>query len=123
MAGVLDQMTALELNDKLATLPDFTCALCKNYLSAPIILVANIGNVCGLCKKKLDPSDPFIVNSALEHILQQLRIPCKFSKNGCEERVDYLNLNSHHSKCVYRQCVCPLFNFNNCVWQGHDQGK
>lgn len=119
MAMALEQASALELNDKLASLPDFCCALCKNILSPPIILVGNIGNVCGLCKKKLDPSDPYILNSALENVLRQLKLPCMYSNNGCKERLDYNNIQMHKAKCAYRNCSCPLTHFNKCDWNGH----
>lgn len=119
MASTLEQTTALELNDKFLSLPDFYCAICKNILIAPIVLVANIGNVCGSCKKKIDPSDPFIINTALENILRHLKLPCRYQENGCKDTVDYQNLQAHETKCIYRDCTCPLSNFTNCDWHGH----
>lgn len=118
MARALEE-TSVELNDQLLSLPDFNCAMCKNILIAPIVLVANIGNVCGSCKKKIDPSDPFIANPALENILRHLKLHCKYHDNGCKEKIDYQNIEMHELKCIYRDCTCPMSYFNNCDWHGH----
>lgn len=32
-----------DLNDKLISLPDIQCAICRQVLSPPVLLVANIG--------------------------------------------------------------------------------
>lgn len=36
-------VSALELNDKIISLPDIQCVICRQILSPPVLLVANIG--------------------------------------------------------------------------------
>lgn len=75
--------------------------------------------MCGSCKKKIDPSDPFIPNVALENILKKLNFPCRYQPNGCKERAEHWNLQGHQAKCAFRDYICPMFYFSDCPWHGH----
>lgn len=106
-------MSATELNDVLLSLPIFSCRKCEKFLNPPIVLVDGIGNVCGSCNT-MDPPNTGVHNSALEIILQHLRIPCR---NYCNENLEYFNMNSHEAVCANRNYVCPMKNFDGCPWE------
>lgn len=84
-----------------------------------VLFVLITGNVCGGCKKKIDPSDLYIANVALENVLKNLSFPCRYQANGCKERTEHWNLQTHQAKCVFRDYTCPMFYFGDCAWRGH----
>lgn len=92
------------------------CFVC---LFVDLCVVLFLGNVCGTCKKKIDPSDPFIPNVALENVLKTLSFPCRYQPNGCKDRSELWNLQLHHAKCAFRDYTCPMAYFGDCGWRGH----
>ncbi|KAF5301669.1 hypothetical protein FQR65_LT19204 [Abscondita terminalis] len=114
---LLNEISSVELNDRIISLPSFLCKKCDKFLLPPIRLIEGVGNVCGKCELQ-DPSKTILHNSALEIILQNLAIPCPNKSRGCKEYFEYYDILSHLSTCSGRNYNCPYKVLENCEWEG-----
>ncbi len=103
------------------TLPDLvTCPLCDGILWLPI--------ACRICEKPYCLScieawqkvttestpcpkpctgfDRRLCPQANIHVLNTLKVTCRYQPNGCEETLPYNNLETHEEACGYRQIIC-----------------
>ncbi|XP_063914515.1 uncharacterized protein LOC135130959 [Zophobas morio] len=112
--GSIQDFTKKMLSESL-----FTCATCNNLLTVPVMMVEDVGNVCHDCFKVRDKeNDPKSVpNTTLNSLLKELKFPCKFHPQGCNEDILYDNLKEHEHQCVYRLVDC-LMPKNKCDWTG-----
>ncbi|RZC33749.1 Sina domain containing protein [Asbolus verrucosus] len=111
----LGEQSLTQFTDKLLSKKIFTCAVCENLLNIPIILIQNIGNVCNECCQKNNWEG--LPNPALEMILNELKIPCKFQITGCKERMIFENLREHENNCKFHEKPC-LMAHEGCEWKG-----
>ncbi|CAG9820865.1 unnamed protein product [Phaedon cochleariae] len=97
------------------------CAVCKDILRPPIMLIENIGNICSSCfdEKHELMNWRYLNNYALENIIKMLKLPCKFKEKGCSERFSYEELILHQNNCTYRTKLCSMFEFAACDWEGN----
>ncbi|MQL95067.1 hypothetical protein Taro_027730 [Colocasia esculenta] len=52
---------------------------------------------------------------ALENVIESIKVPCPFARNGCRERVGYTQRNLHKQACLYSPCCCPI---SECAFAG-----
>ena len=90
------------------------CFICCDPLRAPIFHCKNGHTACFSCCRKLNKkcpicSIPIRSNrcSAVEKILDPLKVSCRNSKYGCEDTVSYTKINKHQKSCIYEPCFCP----------------
>jgi E3 ubiquitin-protein ligase SIAH1 len=96
----------------------FTCAICEHLLMVPVMMIENVGNVCGKCFRSRNvEKGKSLPNTKLDTILQELKFPCKFETEGCDVEVIYGDLKDHEEKCIFRtvECVMPK---SDCEWKG-----
>ncbi|KAF2901394.1 hypothetical protein ILUMI_04792 [Ignelater luminosus] len=117
MLEILEKITALEFNDRIASLPVFLCQRCLKLLKNPIMLLKDVGNICGNCTSPED-SKTATPNSALELIIQNLVFSCSNAERGCKEKSSCSNMLIHNSVCNYRDYACPGKLFTDCNWKG-----
>ncbi|KAF2901393.1 hypothetical protein ILUMI_04791 [Ignelater luminosus] len=112
-------MTGLDLNFCFLGSPELLCKKCKNYLYPPVMLLEDVGNVCGFCSviDGVDVANHGVRNMGLETVLRQLAIPCRYYSRGCGELLDFEVLE-HLEVCVYRDFQCPLRVIGTCGWEG-----
>lgn len=117
----LDEISGAELNNKIVSLPELNCIKCKSFLYPPILILPNLGNVCGFCHSMKDTDDNFkdTRNLSLEAILRHLVVPCRFANRGCKNQLDYFDTHEHHQICKYRKYICPMKVFGDCNWEGN----
>lgn len=93
------------------------CSQCKNYLSTfPIYMMDSDQSICGRCP--VVQCDKLIRDEAYENIAQYIIFPCSYAKNGCEQKLNPLDLKGHEVNCEYRQFECPSKHYTKCKWEG-----
>ncbi|KAG5888201.1 hypothetical protein JTB14_036212 [Gonioctena quinquepunctata] len=115
------EQTVYNFTDELLEKSCLCCAICKDILKPPIMLIENVGNICTTCfEEKHDVMNwRYLNNYALENILKLLKLPCKFKQKGCSERFSYEDLIFHQTNCRYRTKLCSMFKFAACEWEGN----
>ncbi|XP_072391153.1 E3 ubiquitin-protein ligase sina-like [Diabrotica undecimpunctata] len=113
------EQSLLNFMDELLESSCLFCAVCKDILKPPIMLVENVGNICRKCYEEKQEIMHWksMNNSALENVLKLLKLPCKYKTKGCAVRVSYEDLDFHQNGCKYRTKVCSMFKFG-CDWEG-----
>ncbi|XP_008192722.2 uncharacterized protein LOC103312834 [Tribolium castaneum] len=108
-----------KFTSKMLSQKVFICALCKNLLETPVMIVEGIGNMCNTCFTNADNAEGWtsIPNTNLDLVLKELEFPCTFKSNGCEYTDLYENLHIHKNVCMYRPINC-LFPQSDCNWNG-----
>ncbi|KAF5288078.1 hypothetical protein FQR65_LT12128 [Abscondita terminalis] len=110
-----------------ALLKELTCKQCSKFLSVlPVYYSSAMGNICGRC---IESVDWMIANGTVERALAYeaiakfLVFPCSNYANGCEAKLNSVDMAKHEQQC---QCViapCP-FNLEmenvsmKCDWKG-----
>ncbi|KAF5275164.1 hypothetical protein FQR65_LT04196 [Abscondita terminalis] len=117
MPQLLNELTSIQLNDRIVTLSAFLCKMCDNFLFPPIRLVESVGNICGKCELQ-DKSKTILDNTEMETVLQNFAIPCPNKSKGCKEYLDYYNVETHMSACPTTYYKCPYNTLENCNWEG-----
>ncbi|KAF2900532.1 hypothetical protein ILUMI_05654 [Ignelater luminosus] len=114
----LQDISGAELTHRIIMSPELTCKNCENFLYPPIMLIGQLGNVCGFCN---DPNiaEIGIRNSVIEAILQTIPVPCRYISRGCSEVMKFSEVSEHLSVCDYRNYYCPLRLFRTCNWEGN----
>lgn len=112
-------MSGTDLNFSFLVSPELICKKCGNYLYPPVMLLEDIGNVCGFCNviDGVDVAVHGIRNLALETVLGHLALPCRYYSRGCGELVDF-DVHEHLEVCVFRDFRCPLKLVGACDWEG-----
>ncbi|XP_074042267.1 uncharacterized protein [Leptinotarsa decemlineata] len=108
-------------SDELVEKNCLCCAICKDILRPPVMLIENVGNICTPCfdEKHEDMNWRYLNNYALENILKMVKFPCKFKSKGCNDRFSYEELTFHQTNCEYRTKLCSMFKFTACEWEGN----
>lgn len=101
----------------------FACVNCKELLVDPIMLVEDVGNVCGICyetKFKIDVLNHCLPNKITTIILSKLKLPCKYKIQGCDAILSHNNKRNHESTCKFHTRECPYKNYEKttCEWNG-----
>ncbi|CAL8110520.1 unnamed protein product [Orchesella dallaii] len=103
------------------------CPVCFD-VSLPIYQCINGHIICNSCLQGLDQKicptcrvslvEP-TRNLALEKVLKNynVRLPCKYSLNGCMERRGCVEKEAHQLVCPFKTYTCPISS-NNCRWEG-----
>lgn len=97
-----------------------SCCICKNTLFNDIILVNNIGNVCGDCFKNdhnrctIFKNCNVIINKPLEKFLNAIELPCKYKSYGCQKKLKGNVMIQHQNTCKYRLVECPFKDYEKC---------
>ncbi|KAM7524259.1 hypothetical protein LguiA_014161 [Lonicera macranthoides] len=48
------------------------------------------------------------LGSAIEKVLESIKVPCRYTKYGCKETVTYSKIHDHERMCIHSPCTCPL---------------
>lgn len=93
------------------------CGKCKQFLTFPIKLHAELGNVCGDCFLNENIEGQLISNTPFENLLSDLEclIPCKNKNYGCMERFKLDRKCEHEKKCTFARIKCC---FPSCSCKG-----
>ncbi|XP_057670190.1 E3 ubiquitin-protein ligase sina-like [Diorhabda carinulata] len=115
----MTEQSLLNFTDELLESSWLYCAICKDILKPPIMLVETIGNICTTCLEETEVTNlKSMNNSALENVLSLLKLPCKFKLKGCMERCSYGKLSFHQNNCKFRTKICPMQKVSGCEWEG-----
>ncbi|CAG9864102.1 unnamed protein product [Phyllotreta striolata] len=114
------EASLVNFTDELLESNCLYCALCKDILKPPIMLVENIGNICSTCHKDTPEikNRHSMNNEAVENILKLLKLPCKYKIKGCQERFSYEELPYHQQGCKHGTKMCSMNKSTGCEWQG-----
>lgn len=104
------------------------CSECDCFLSRiPIYLKEDGSAICGRCPIPQKHSDP-AENSAeeikvfrmkpFENLIGNMKFPCMYKNNGCQEEILSLDLQKHEENCKHRPYVCPILPSGTCDWIG-----
>ncbi|KDR07294.1 E3 ubiquitin-protein ligase sina [Zootermopsis nevadensis] len=95
------------------------------YLLPPIAMCGNGHNVCNACKSKLQDCPickrkfTDVKNRSLENICRKVKLPCKYTKDGCTEAFSIDTISKHQSECPHGQYKCPFVIASlDCSWEG-----
>lgn len=105
-------MESIKVEDLFES-PIFQCKSCGKRLSAPIMDVPNVGNICGRCFKK-NPSVNAKENIDILNILSKLQVSCLYSKQGCSFQHLFSEITAHEDICSYKEKICPFAFINKC---------
>lgn len=114
-------MHSVSANEDLTSF--FECPVCFDYVLPPIIQCSSGHLICQNCKPKLNSCPTCrgplgnIRNLAMEKVAQTIFFPCRYSQNGCHQRLLHTEKTEHEETCEYRpyQCPCPG---TVCKWHG-----
>ncbi|KAK4873612.1 hypothetical protein RN001_012972 [Aquatica leii] len=79
------------------------CNSCNEYLSCGPVTIQNKAYICGRCH-----TGEGILQLIFEAAMTDFSFPCKYDKNGCEEKVVFNYAHEHEIKCLYRLTHCPV---------------
>ncbi|XP_063909804.1 uncharacterized protein LOC135127288 [Zophobas morio] len=109
------------LSDSLPNIPEelnLSCSTCHLDMLPPIYLCANGHNVCSWCKSKpcklCNGTVTITRNTHLENISRTHLHQCRYSPEGCSERLLYNEVRAHEAKCNFckYKCMC------DCPYEG-----
>lgn len=108
----------MEISDNI--LNSLKCSKCYFILSYPPIRILQDGSsICGRCtvpEKELKLS---VIDKPYEKLAKIINFPCKYSKQGCNEKTTFDETILHENSCKYREVICPEKNRDSkCVWNG-----
>ena len=69
-----------------------------------------------ITEEKISTSAAYSANSCI--YVAQVRYPCKYRKNGCQESFLIDQLDAHHHDCAYKAHKCPFKFSLACPWSG-----
>lgn len=80
------------------------CSICDGYLSCAPVIEVNGDLICGRCDAN---STDAVLQVAYEKVMSNFVFPCRFDKQGCEERLLFNSSMQHEKQCKYRILECP----------------
>ena len=112
----LSRLIDLEKQENL--LPILKCKICLNILLNPYDCSKCGNTFCFNCinkLKQLNKNCPFGCvdyeispsSFAIKKFLEQLKFSCANKDNGCNEIINYNNLENHDNNCKFREIICP----------------
>ena len=112
----LSRLIDLEKQEKL--LPILKCKICENILLNPYDCSKCGNTFCFNCinkLKKLNKNCPFGCSDyeispsslAIKKFLENLKFNCLNKDNGCNEIINYNDLENHDNNCKFRETICP----------------
>lgn len=116
-------------------LKELECPVCLEYMVEEIALCKGGHSVCKKCKDELPNTNCPLCkqifvsdrNYTLEKLASTYTYNCR--NNGCEEKLEAIDINKHEKNCEHSLYPCPLY-FTNCAWTGktteskkHIEGK
>ncbi|KAK5641466.1 hypothetical protein RI129_010013 [Pyrocoelia pectoralis] len=90
------------------------CSICDGYLSCGPVMEANGDLICGRCDTN---STDAVLQVAYEKVMSNFIFPCRFDKQGCEERLLFDSSMEHEKQCKYRILDCPALLKIPCTWK------
>lgn len=105
--------TAGRLVDYDSLIRFFTCPVCKDWVTPPIIQCRKGHIVCGPCKTKGLKACPEckqrfsdVPNWMMEQVSAIIAFPCRYQTHGCREYSELLNKSAHEALCSFRPVGC-----------------
>ncbi|KAK5641468.1 hypothetical protein RI129_010015 [Pyrocoelia pectoralis] len=80
------------------------CSICDGYLSCGPVTEVNGDLICGRCDTN---NTDAVLQVAYEKVMSNFVFPCRFDKQGCEERFLFNSSMEHEKQCKYRILHCP----------------
>ncbi|WJX58573.1 RING-type E3 ubiquitin transferase [Trifolium repens] len=91
------------------------CCYCFQSLTIPVFQCDNGHIVCSTCcpklRNKCNKCSLSISSkrcTAIENLLQSIKISCPNAKLGCVEKISYSRKRKHEEECIYDKCYCPI---------------
>lgn len=91
------------------------CPVCFEPLRPPLFQCQNGHVACSSCCNKLQnkcPSCKLSINYsrclALEKVIESIKVPCPYAKDGCKRKLSYAEHLSHADTCIFVPCFCPV---------------
>ncbi|KAK2430653.1 E3 ubiquitin-protein ligase SINA [Trifolium repens] len=91
------------------------CCYCFQSLTIPVCQCDNGHIVCSTCcpklRNKCNKCSLSISSkrcTAIENLLQSIKISCPNAKLGCIEKISYTRKRKHEEECIYDKCYCPI---------------
>ncbi|KAJ6820781.1 E3 ubiquitin-protein ligase SINA-like 10 [Iris pallida] len=91
------------------------CPVCFEPLRPPLFQCQNGHVACSSCCNKLQnkcPSCKLSINYsrclALEKVIESIKVPCPYAKDGCKGKLSYAEHLSHADTCIFAPCFCPM---------------
>lgn len=93
------------------------CVLCSSWLSHfPIHITDKKENICGRCNI---PSDRRVfMNEAFQALAKHIFFPCRYTVQGCDQKLQPKEVISHEKNCPFRIVKCPIKEYSVCIWEG-----
>ncbi|KAI4371279.1 hypothetical protein MLD38_019534 [Melastoma candidum] len=90
------------------------CPVCTSLMYAPIYQCVNGHTLCSGCKTTAQNQCPVCQHHlgdirclALEKLVQNMELPCRYQNSGCPEILQYQNQPDHDQHCRFRPYECP----------------
>ncbi|XP_018333256.1 E3 ubiquitin-protein ligase siah2-like [Agrilus planipennis] len=102
-------------------LSELECPGCSNYMPPPIRQCKTGHSICEKCTNQLFKCPICQQNFTkarsinLESLAIKMQYPCTNSSYGCQERLTFIERNSHMKVCSYKKYSCPL---KGCFFTG-----
>ncbi|MQL92650.1 hypothetical protein Taro_025278 [Colocasia esculenta] len=96
------------------------CPICFEELSPPIFQCYNGHIACSSCCSNVKDC-PFCKSMivlrclAVEKVMESVKVSCPYASSGCEQVINYVNIDVHKRMCAYSPCCCPTAD---CTFEG-----
>lgn len=111
-------MTTYDIPERV--LHGLKCGLCSEPLSyPPITLSAENGSVCGRCPTlEAENNTQPLREDSYERVASMFNFPCRYTPQGCMEKLPMKNVVTHEQSCTFKPYFCPMLPLGSCAWQG-----
>jgi E3 ubiquitin-protein ligase SIAH1 len=119
---------SVKLDEDLLT--ELECPVCLEYMLPPITVCENGHKICDYCKPKLRHCHTCrgpmlkVRSESLEHLAQQVELPCRFRNFGCTVTLNVDLMKDHQRDCPQMRYNCPMIQGKHlhCPWECRLEG-